>query len=131
MKIAKVFDILKNISNSKTDISKEDGFKEVYSQFVINRGMSFYPDTVLFANEMNNSNYNIPDEFHYLFYHHVTHKKHRPYVAWPKNLVSDNDSLNVVKEYYNCNDEKARDILELLDNKVVEKIKKSYGGIRK
>jgi len=124
-----IFQIANNISNSKQDISGTEEFKKVYSQYMINYILSLAPDTVLFANEMNQFS-KIPDEFHYLFYHGALHKKSR-YFKYPKQSVMDIETLNVVKEYFTVDDDKARDILELIDSEIIEKIKKSYGGVRK
>lgn len=124
-----IFDIAKNISNSKQDISETDDFKKVYNQYMINYILSLAPDTVLFANEMNQF-HQIPNEFHYLFYHGALHKKSR-YFKYPKQSVMDTETLNIVKEYFSVDDDKARDLLELIEPEIIEKIKKSYGGVRK
>jgi hypothetical protein len=124
-----IFNIISNISSSKKDISSESEFNKIYNQYLVNYNFSLHPDSVLFANEINQYS-GIPDKFHYLFYHNVLAKKSR-FAKWPKQTNTDKETLLLVKDYYNVNEDKARDILELLDEEVVGNIKKSYGGMKK
>ena len=124
-----IFDVIKNQSSSKKDISGDPEFSKVYNQYLVNYNFSLHPDSVLFANEINQYS-GIPDKFHYLFYHNVLAKKSR-FAKWPKQTNTDKETLLLVKDYYNVNEDKARDILELLSDDVVNDIKKSYGGIKK
>ena len=47
------FDYLNAINNTKEDIMVDDIAEKGYNPFMINRGLSYFNDTVLFANEMN------------------------------------------------------------------------------
>ena len=48
------FDFLNAINDSKKDIIEGDDKKEsAYNAYVVNRSLSYFPDTVAIANEMN------------------------------------------------------------------------------
>ena len=47
------FEYVKSITHSKVDIMTGEEEEKGYNSFLINRGLSYYQDTVLFANEMN------------------------------------------------------------------------------
>ena len=47
------FDYLKSINATKKNIMVDDITESEYNAFIINRGLSFFPDTVRYANEMN------------------------------------------------------------------------------
>ena len=44
------FELIKSISSTKKDILENE---KDYNAFMVNRGLSYFPDTVLYANEMN------------------------------------------------------------------------------
>lgn len=123
-----IFDIVNNLSSSKTDISDSDDFKKNYSQFMVNRIFSLGKDTVFFANEMNRIK-GLNDKDHYAFYFHGLSKRKR-YFKYPKNIKSDKDLVDSIQWYYNVNENKAYDIIELLDEEVLNKIKESYLNVK-
>jgi hypothetical protein len=48
------FDFINAINFTKKDLFSEDPMaKKDYAPFIINRGLGYFPDTVLYANEMN------------------------------------------------------------------------------
>ena len=47
------FDYLKAINETKKDIMVDDIAEREYNPFIINRGLSFFKYTILYANEMN------------------------------------------------------------------------------
>jgi len=47
------FDYLTAINHSKKDIMVDDLAEKDYNSWMVNRGLSYFPDTVLLANEMN------------------------------------------------------------------------------
>ena len=55
------FEYLKAINESKKDIMVDDIAEKEYNPFIINRGLSHFQDTILFANEMNR-------------FHHLDHR---------------------------------------------------------
>ena len=62
------FEYLNSINYTKKDIIVDDITEKEYNSFMVNRSLSYFPDTVLAANEMNR--YHQIDnllQFHFLF----------------------------------------------------------------
>ena len=122
------FDYLNAINNTKKDIMIDDIAEKGYSPFMINRGLSYFNDTVLFANEMNK-------------YHHLDHRlqfdfliniirKRKRFSKWIKPEIASD--VEVVKEYYGYSNQKARQVLTLLTSEQINDLKKKvYKGGRK
>ncbi|MBI33546.1 MAG: DNA polymerase [Gammaproteobacteria bacterium] len=119
------FDYLKAINSTKKDIFESE---KDYSPFMINRGLSYFPDTVLFANEMNKYHH-IDHRLQFDFLINIIRKRNR-FSKWNKKIkLSD---LDAVKSYYGYSSEKARDVLPLLSKEQLKIIKESinYGGVQ-
>jgi hypothetical protein len=120
------FDYLTSINYSKDDIMVDDIAEKQYNSFVINRSLSYFPDTVAIANEMNRYNH-IDNKLKYHYYINIIRKRKR-FSKWDKpDLASD---IEVIKEYYGYSNEKARQALTLLTPEQIQQIKKkvSKGG---
>ena len=103
------FALITSISNSKIDILENE---KDYNAFMVNRGLSYFPDTVIYANEMNKFHH-LDSRLQFDFLINIVRKRNR-FSKWNKNVESEN--LQIVKEYYGYSNEKARDILPLLSN---------------
>lgn len=103
------FAFITSISNSKIDILENE---KDYNAFMVNRGLSYFPDTVIYANEMNKFHH-LDSRLQFDFLINIVRKRNR-FSKWNKNVESEN--LQIVKEYYGYSNEKARDILPLLSN---------------
>ena len=120
------FEYLNSINYTKQDIMHDDIAEKSYNAFVVNRTLSYFQDTIFFANEMNR--YHHLDkklQFHFLI--NIVRKRKR-FSKWNKpELVSD---IDVVKEYYGYSNEKARQALTLLSPSQIEELRKkvSKGG---
>jgi len=108
----------------------DDASEKSYSGFMINRGLSYFPDTVLIANEMNISHH-LDHRLQYDFMMNIVTKKKR-FSKWLKSNEELN-SINTIKEYYGYSDEKAKSILSLLSHEQLNELKlRMYkGGKRK
>lgn len=124
------WDMLKVISETKTlgDIDDNE-FENAYVPFLINRGLSFYPDTVLLANEMN-MNSHAPKRWQYAYLYHTV-KPRKRYAKWLKKSKVDDDNLELIKQYFGYNTAKAKQALSLLNESQIKTIKEhsSKGGI--
>ena len=90
-----------------------------YNSFLINRSLSYFPDTVLAANEMNR-NHHIDNRLQFDFFINIIRKRKR-FSKWFKpEQISD---LEIVKEYYGYSNEKARQILTLLSTEQINELK--------
>ena len=95
-----------------------DEIDEEYDSFLVNRSLSYFPDTVMVANLMNNST-DLTKEMQYLFYiNSVTPKKR--YSKWGKKR--NNDMVVKVAEYYKTSLRKAEEIMSVLPESTIEKI---------
>ncbi len=122
------YDFVNAINYSKRDIMQDDIDEKDYSSFVTNRALSYFPDTVLLANEMNRYHH-IDNRLQFDFFINIVRKKKR-FSKWIKpEVVSE---VEVVKEYYGYSNEKARQALTLLTKQQIDILKKKvYKGGRK
>tara|TARA_B100001094_G_scaffold333124_1_gene408808 strand:- start:37732 stop:38121 length:390 start_codon:yes stop_codon:yes gene_type:complete len=126
----KLGDYLKSINHSKKSMRElGDDFQSVkkgYAPFVINRCLSFFPDTLMQANNMN-VNHHLDKEMQYEYLRHAVRKRNR-FSPWLKKNKPEN--LDAIKEYFGYSDQKAVEALQVLKESDVEKIIKelSKGG---
>ena len=123
------FEFIKAINTSK-DVMKDNSLAEKdYIPFLVNRGLSFFQDTVIQINEMNIRHYiDNKLQFDYLL------NNIRPRKRWSKWLKPDKiDNLELVKTYFGFGNEKAKEALEVLSNEDIEEIKSKLakGGMEK
>ena len=123
------FDYLNAINSTKKNIMVDEVTEKAYSPFLINRGLSYFSDTILFANEMN-LNHHIDSRLQYDFFLNIIKKKKR-FSKWAKPINIEN--LELIKEYYGYSNEKAKSVLPLLnDDQIIELKTRIYkGGKRK
>lgn len=123
------FEFLNEINYGKNDIMIDDLVEKDYNSFMVNRGLSYFNDSVIFANEMN-INHHVDSRLQFDFLINIIRKRKR-FSKWLKPQI-END-VEVVKEYYGYSNEKARQVLPLLSadqiNGLREKVKK--GGRKK
>ena len=120
------FELIKSISNTKKDILENE---KDYNAFMVNRGLSYFPDTVIYANEMNRFHH-LDQRLQYHFLINTIRKRNR-FSKWNKSIESEN--INVIKQYYGYSNEKARDVLPLLSNENLKYIRGriQHGGIQR
>ena len=120
------FELIKSISNTKKDILENE---KDYNAFMVNRGLSYFPDTVIYANEMNRFHH-LDSRLQYHFLINTIRKRNR-FSKWNKSIESEN--INAIKQYYGYSNEKARDVLPLLSNDNLNTIKGriQHGGIQR
>jgi len=122
------FEYVTAINMSKEDIMIDDIAEKAYNPFIINRSLSYFNDTALMANEMN-INHHIDNRLQFDFYINIVRKKKRFSKFMKPETVSD---VEVVKEYYGYNNEKAKQALTLLTSDQINELKKKvYKGGRK
>jgi hypothetical protein len=121
------FDFINAINQTKKDVLAEDPIAvKDYSAFLVNKGLSYFPDTVLYANEMN-LHAGIPNDWQFYFFLNSIPKKKR-FSKWHKKSA-ETESFRLVKEYYGYSDEKTREALSVLTDDQLTMIKeKLYKG---
>lgn len=113
------FDILNSINLTKKDLIDPEN-ESKYPSFMVNRGLSYFTDTVLLANEMN-VNHHIDARLQYDFLRFAIRPRKR-FSKWAKKEKMDN--IEVVKEYYGYSDAKAESIMDLIDEKTLDAMRK-------
>lgn len=116
----KPFDYLNSINTSKKDIMIDDLSEKSYNAYLINRGLSYFIDTILIANEMN-ANPHLDKKLQYHFFINTIRKRKR-FSKWHK--ATKQVDLEIVKEYYGYSNEKARQALTLLSNEQLIELRK-------
>jgi len=113
------FDFLNSIHHSKENLIVDDWSEKQYNPYIINKGLSYGHDTVIPANEMNSRPHlDKILQFHFLI--NIIRPKKR-FNKWIK--AEKIDDLETVKEYYGYSTEKAKQILPLLNDSVIDEMK--------
>ena len=77
------FDFLNSINNTTINLVDQDEDNiNLYNSFLINRSLSYFPDTVLISNEMNRLHH-LDDKMQYDFLINIVRKKKR-FSKWDK-----------------------------------------------
>jgi hypothetical protein len=119
------FEYLNSINDTKKDIMVDDLAEKAYNPFMVNRGLSYFQDTVLMANEMN-IQHHLDNRMQYDFLRLLIRKRKR-FSKWNKPETSAD--IDAVKEYYGYSNEKASQVLSLLTKDQLTTIKKKlYKG---
>jgi len=124
------FDFLNSINHTKQDLMEEDnGSKDIenrYNSFLINRSLSYFSDTVAFANIVNRYHH-LDNKLQYHFLINIIRKRKR-FSKWIKK--QQQSDIEVIKQYYGYSNEKARQVLSLLSPEQVAILTKkvSKGG---
>ena len=125
------FDFIKDISHVKENIMRDDVDNEIekqYNAFIVNRGFSYFMDTVIYANEMNiRSGVDAKLQFDFLI---NTIRQKKRYSKWHK--AEQNDDIQVLREYYGYNIHRAKEVLPLHSNEQLKFIREKLdkGGLK-
>jgi len=120
----KPFDFLNEINYGKKNIIEQsdnpDLAEKIYTPFIVNRGLSYFADTVLFANEMNVHN-QCDNKLQFDFYLNTIRKRRR-YSKWAKK--EQDEHLDIIMSHYGYSYEKARQVISLFNEKQLQQLKK-------
>ena len=123
------FEFLNSINYNKNDLMSDQEEQEIenkYNSFLINRSLSYFPDTVAVSNEMNRYHH-LDNKLQYHFLLNMIRKRKR-FSKWMK--VDEMSDIEVVKKYYGYNNIKAKQALSLLsrDQLTIIRQKVDQGG---
>ncbi len=127
--MVKPFDYVNDINYGKKNIMVDDVAEKDYNAFIVNRALSYFNDTVLYANEMN-IHHSLDSKLQYSFLINIVRKQKR----WSKWLKpNDVTNLELIKEYYGYSNEKAKSVLSLFSTEQIADLKQRIykGGKRK
>jgi hypothetical protein len=112
------FDFVKAI-NAGRNILDDDVNPDDYVPFIVNKAFSNHIDTILYANDMNMmSQLPVKAQFQYL----INTIKPKKRFGWVKS--EQNADLELVQNVYQCNKQKARQILSLLSKDELQALRK-------
>ena len=107
-------DILPSILETKKDILNDP---KDYNSFMVNRALSYHPDCLFHANQLNML-YQLDRRLQYLVFLNTIRAKKRGFVKWAKPLKEEN--LQAIKTYYGYSDKKAAEALSILTEEQID-----------
>lgn len=117
------FDYVNSVSFTKKDLMTDSGndalAEKLYNPFITNMALSYHADTIEYSNWMNGA-YHLDNKLQYHFYLNIVRPKKR-FAKWVKKET--NNDVEVVKEYYGYNHEKAQAALRILTPDQIQHIK--------
>ena len=124
------FDYVNQILQGKKNLIVDEITEKEYNPFLTNRSLSCHYDCVLFANEMNQRPF-LDKKLQNSFLINTVRSRKRPFAKWIKSEKSED--LECVKKYFNYSDMRAREVLNLLSEEQIQKLKEKteIGGLRK
>jgi hypothetical protein len=117
------FEFVNAINTTKKDIIRDSDNPELaeklYNPFLVNRALSYFVDTILYASEMNLTN-NLDHKLQndYLI---NSIRKGKRFSKWSKRIEDPN--LDAISEYYKVSYAKALDIATILTTEQIDLIK--------
>ena len=128
----KPFDFVTDINLHKKDIMTNSDNPELaertYNPFLTNRALSYFPDTVHYANLMN-MNSELDNMMQYSFLLNIVRKRKR-FSKWHK--TTDDEDLQAVIDYYGYSVKRAKEALKILGDEQLLTIKEKMnkGGMK-
>jgi hypothetical protein len=122
-------DYLYSINQSKKNILLDDVEAEkAYPPFIVNKCLSSFIDSILYANEMNKSHY-LDKRLQYDFYINSL-KPRKRFTPWLKKQTLE--ELELIKQYYGYSHNKALEAIKILTKDQINYIKQALnkGGIK-
>ena len=118
--MTKLGDYLNAVNHTKVPLldTDDDSIEKGYVPFVVNRCLSYFPDTIFYVNEMNIR----PDtskKMQFDFYLNSLRKRKR-FSKWLKR--ENPDDLQAVMDYFEYSEAKAREALNVLPKETVSEI---------
>ena len=122
------FEFLNSINFTKKNLMEEDPSTEkAYLPFIINTSLSYFPDTIEYANAMN-CNYHLDNKLQYSFLINKIRPRKR-FSKWVKK--NEDEDVNAVSRYFGYNITKTKEAMRILTSTQIEEIKKKLdcGGV--
>jgi hypothetical protein len=121
--MASPFDFINAINDTKKDLFEDPQANKDYSPFMVNRGLSYFHDTLFLANEMNTCP-TIPKDWQFKFLLNTVTRKKR-FSKWVKK-DSDSKNLQLVMKHYGYSSKRAEEVLGLLTANQLKEIEQKY-----
>ena len=124
------FDYLNAVLQNKKQLIVDEITEKDYSPFMVNRGLSYHKDCIMYANEMNTRHF-VDKKLQFDFLLNTVRSQKRPFAKWVKSEKSED--LACIKQVFGFSDSKAIEALRLLSKEQIQKLKEQtdIGGLRK
>ena len=125
------FEYLNAINDTKQNVIEDSDNPELaeklYPPYLVNRGLSFFIDTVYLANEMNR-HHHLENKMQFDFLINIVRKKKR-FSKWFK--AQPDEEVEAVMDYYGYSQDKARQVVDLLTKDQITQIieRQRKGGL--
>ena len=117
-----------NYSKEKLLDTDDRDWERKYPPFIINKGLSYFSDTVLYANEMNRLHHASKHMQFSFFLNSI--KSRKRFSKWLK--ASKLKDLDVVKQHFGYSNKRAQEVLTILTKEKLDYIKERlYKGGKK
>ena len=117
------FDFLNSINDNKKDLFEDPQNEKEYAPFLINKGLSYFPDTILYAHEMN-QHADMPNTWQYAFLRFSIPKRRR-FSKWHKKEKAS-DIIKLVMKHYKYSEKKAYEVLDILSDDNIKELIETY-----
>jgi hypothetical protein len=122
----KLGDYLNSINHTKENLldTDDESAEKEYTPYIVNRCLSYFPDTIFHVNEMNRfANIDKKLQYDYLI---NTIRKRKRYSKWMK--TEKIKELEIIKKHFNYSYQKAKDVLPFLSKEDLKEIESLYKG---
>lgn len=114
------FDYAKSINNKKDYLMVGAVEEKEYTQYIVNKIFSSFPETILHANELNCLP-GLDNKYHYDYLMNAIPYAKSRYSPWVK--PKDDEDISAISEYYKLNKHKAKELTSILSREQKDKIK--------
>jgi len=112
-------DWLNSINQKKSNLISDDPLNEkTYLPFIVNKCLSYFPDTLFYANQVNNLPH-LDKKMQYDYLLNKVPKKSR-FSKWHK--AEENKRIEIIKKYYGYSTEKAKQVVHLFNQEQEDKM---------
>lgn len=124
------FDFLNAINYTKIDVistsENPEKAEKLYNPYLVNRGLSYFADTVLYCNEIN-VRHHMDKKLQFDFLLNSIRKNKR-FSKWHKAEVDED--AQIISNYYKCSIRKAKEMQSILSTDQLRQLKEkmSVGG---
>ena len=125
--MTKLGDYLNAVNHTKVPLldTDDESVEKGYPPFIVNRCLSYFPDTIFYVNEMN-QRVDAPKKMQFDFYLHSLRKRKR-YSKWLKTEWHT-DEFYAVQKYFGYSDSKTREALRVLSQEQIDEIVKAISS---
>jgi hypothetical protein len=128
--VSNPFDYLNAILQNKKNLIVDDLTEKEYEPFLMNRGLSYHRDCILFANEMNLRSF-LDKKLQFSFLINTVRSQKRPFAKWVK--PEKKDDLSCIKQVYGFSNSKALEASRILSKEQIQQLKEQtdIGGLKR